>query len=56
MLFARTIGDSMLRSLVLWGASVYFLGFCGTYVGGAGSSLYNGQVRSRSCGKEHRLR
>ena len=43
MLFARTIGDSMLRSLVLWGASTSVAwGFCGTYVGGAGSSLYNG--------------
>ena len=33
----------MLRSLVLWGASTSVAwGFCGTYVGGAGSSLYNG--------------
>ena len=33
----------MLRSLVLWcGSTSIAWGFCGTYVGGAGSSLYNG--------------
>ena len=42
MLFADN-RDSMLRSLVLWGASTSVAwGFCDTYVGGAGSSLYNG--------------
>jgi len=33
----------MLRSVILWGASTSVAwGFCGTYVGGAGSNLYNG--------------